>query len=263
MDTLRPSRSYLVFGIQRSGSTLLCEALKACGLGGRPEEWFYNEWMGGYTKFAGLPPPIGPNPSPVERQESFENILRRGTVAGYFGAKIMWNYWPTLSRMLREIPALDIKNDIRLLEAAFPQVRFLRISRRNRIAQAVSWAKGEQSGKFSSKQSGKPAPNLRYDFDHINRHFTHINEAEKGWDAFFQRHGISPHHVYYEDLIADYEETFREVLHAVDIPMSHKLTVEQPLQRQADHVNQEWAARFEHDLEHRLPADNASLRRGR
>src|SRR5204862_7996684 len=35
-----PSRSYLICATPRSGSTLLCEALKAGGIAGIPEEYF-------------------------------------------------------------------------------------------------------------------------------------------------------------------------------------------------------------------------------
>src|SRR6201991_2549603 len=36
----QPNRSYLVCATPRSGSTLLCEALKSTGVAGRPEEYF-------------------------------------------------------------------------------------------------------------------------------------------------------------------------------------------------------------------------------
>ena len=35
-----PKRSYLVCATQRSGSTLVCQALKETGVAGRPEEYF-------------------------------------------------------------------------------------------------------------------------------------------------------------------------------------------------------------------------------
>ncbi|MGZ5376146.1 MAG: Stf0 family sulfotransferase, partial [Solirubrobacterales bacterium] len=37
---MKPARSYLVCATPRSGSTLLCEALKSTGVAGRPEEYF-------------------------------------------------------------------------------------------------------------------------------------------------------------------------------------------------------------------------------
>jgi Stf0 sulphotransferase len=37
---MSPNRSYLVCATPRSGSTLVCQALKATGVAGRPEEYF-------------------------------------------------------------------------------------------------------------------------------------------------------------------------------------------------------------------------------
>jgi trehalose 2-sulfotransferase len=40
MAPVTPSRSYLVCATPRSGSTLVCQALKETGVAGRPEEYF-------------------------------------------------------------------------------------------------------------------------------------------------------------------------------------------------------------------------------
>ena len=39
---MKPHTSYVICAVQRSGSFLLCEALKTTGLAGNPEEYFLN-----------------------------------------------------------------------------------------------------------------------------------------------------------------------------------------------------------------------------
>lgn len=39
-----PRRCYTIWFSQRTGSTLLCQALEATGLAGIPNEWFYR-WL--------------------------------------------------------------------------------------------------------------------------------------------------------------------------------------------------------------------------
>lgn len=227
---------------------MLCEALKASGFAGRPEEWFYNAWLGGYTKFAGLPAPLSDDPSPDELRESLAQLSSRGSSPnGVFGVKVMWNYWPKVVALLRRMLEKVSGDDLDVLRACLPQPRFLRISRRDRVAQAVSWAKGEQSGRFSSTQKAAGGVRLEYDYGQIRRHFVHINEAERGWDEFFESRRVEPFSFDYEDFVANYDQLLHRVLGYLEIeaPVGH--VFKQPLERQADQLNIEWAERFRRD----------------
>lgn len=107
-----PTRSYLVCATPRSGSTLLCEALLATGVAGRPREYFEALKETGLPRrpreyFWGLRSPevIRLLPHDVnidhtaERNETWERenyrrhldwALREGTTPnGVFGAKVM------------------------------------------------------------------------------------------------------------------------------------------------------------------------------
>src|SRR6202050_1088407 len=100
--------SYLVCATQRSGSTLLCEFLRATDVAGVPDEYFerlrgtglprqprqYFEDPSVQDIAAGLLPT---RPGRPERAGEFEPwlhyVLQRGTTPnGVFGAKMMWNY---------------------------------------------------------------------------------------------------------------------------------------------------------------------------
>jgi len=246
-------RSYFVFGIQRSGSTLLCESLRACKVAGTPQEWFYNAWMGGYETFAKAPPPPHDISTEQGLRESCERILRGGsTKNGVFGAKVMWNYWPRIVSTLRRLPELaEISDDLEVAQTALPGLKLIRISRRDRVAQAVSWAKGEQSRQFSSIQKAANT-DLRYDFDQLATHYRHIEQGENGWDEFFESRGIQPLHVYYEDMVADFEKTMRETLKHIGCSEDFDGPFKMPLARQANALNLEWAERFRKDMPKRL-----------
>ena len=43
---MKPHTSYIICAVKRSGSFLLCEALKNTGLAGNPEEYFLNNREG-------------------------------------------------------------------------------------------------------------------------------------------------------------------------------------------------------------------------
>lgn len=244
----RVSRSYLIFGVQRSGSTLVCEALKASGFAGSPEEWFYNAWLGGYQMFGTEPPPMVDLESAEGVRRSLQDILEWGsTPNGVFGAKIMWNYWPEMLSVVRRIATPAPDDEVGLLRSCLPDLRFLRISRRNRVAQAVSWARAEQGGRFSSVQAGARHVGLEYDVEQIRRHFIHINHAEAGWERFFGERQLGELHICYEDLIDDYAGVMGRVLRhlGIEAPDGHRFS--KPLERQADALNSDWERRFRQD----------------
>ena len=115
--------SYLVCSTQRSGSTLLCELLRATDVAGAPDEYFER------LRGTGLPrqprqyfedafvqeiaerlPPTAPgNPEqPGEFEHWFRYVLQRGTTLnGVFGAKMMWNYLDDFRLRMAELPGLS------------------------------------------------------------------------------------------------------------------------------------------------------------
>ena len=112
--------AYLVCATPRSGSTLLCEALKATGVAGRPEEYFESVVVTGRPPrprptsrastiprrsrcSAERPPPSRRRTprSPASRSyaEHLERVRQWGTTPnGVFGAKLMWDHVGRLHR---------------------------------------------------------------------------------------------------------------------------------------------------------------------
>ena len=103
----------IVCATQRSGSTLLCELLKATGVAGVPNEWFQHFKDTGLADqprqyLAGLDDPIVDtllpplDPGTPKRSFDFEAVRRAGTTPnGVFAAKIMWSHTDDLWRRLQ------------------------------------------------------------------------------------------------------------------------------------------------------------------
>src|SRR5579871_6914730 len=120
MRPMLPHTCYLICGTPRSGSFLLCEALKSSGLAGKPEEYFWRDdepfWRErwGVSGYAGY----------------LAAALQEGsTPNGVFGAKIMWAYFTgDIAPKLRSIPAYRDLPLCALLPAAFPNLRYIYIT---------------------------------------------------------------------------------------------------------------------------------------
>src|SRR3954452_2060642 len=164
-----PSTSYLVCATQRSGSTLLCESLKSTGVAGRPEEFFEARVRTGRPRTAagyfrdegapdigdilGDPEKLGPAPdySSLDGIDDYAQHLERSfrlgtTPNGVFGAKLMWGHLEDFARFAGRLPAFRGLPIDELLPAVFPRPRYVWVTRRDKVRQAVSLWRGTRRG---------------------------------------------------------------------------------------------------------------------
>jgi LPS sulfotransferase NodH len=117
------------------------------------------------------------------------------------------------------------------------------IRRADRVAQAVSYARGLQTGQWSKEERATQEP--WYDEALIHRCFVDIAEEETAWQARATARGEPYLEVVYEDFIGDYEGTVRRVLEFLGVDAGPAFLVPPPpMERQADALNEAWCARF-------------------
>src|SRR5919198_918094 len=273
-----PSRSYLICATPRSGSTLLCEALKSTGVAGVPEEYFEalrhsgrprssQEYfigsrdrtilrhLGEHTSADGRP-----GRSPLWDRHNYEPFLRwaieQGTTPnGVFGAKLMWGYFGDFVSLLREIPAYRELPIQELLQTVFPDLRYVRVVRANKVRQAVSLWKAVQTATWRAEDeeqgtvdeadtSDGRGPRLKFHFRAIEHLLDQILAHEAYWDAFFEHCEVQPHVVVYEDFVDSYEQTTLAVLREIGVEPPEFFEFERRMQPQTDDLNRRWARRF-------------------
>ncbi len=169
---MTPVRSYLVCATPRSGSTLVCQALKATRVAGTPEEYFealLHSWQGspsgGLLRAAWMigrssitwasagsaddPPPRSPLWSRTAYDRYLEWAMEAGTTPnGVFGAKLMWGYFGDFVSLLRNVPRYRDLPLAELLPDAFPNLTFIRVVRADKVRQAVSLWKAVQTARW-------------------------------------------------------------------------------------------------------------------
>jgi trehalose 2-sulfotransferase len=203
---VKPSTSYLVCASQRGGTTLLCRALADIGVAGRPDEYFlavdergcgWRGWEHG---------PFGRARQARDREHYLDIVSEFGsTPNGVFGAKLMWNNVPWATAKIQEMPRFSGLDRAAVLHAAFPNLHVVHMTRRDRVRQAVSWARMAQDGVWvvSDDEPARPSATPRYDFDLISDLEALIVEGELGWRDLFDELGLVPYEVVYEDVVAD------------------------------------------------------------
>jgi LPS sulfotransferase NodH len=267
---MSPLRCYLVCTTQRSGSSLLCEALRNTGLAGKPAEYLLSADAGGWeegdwARERGV----------TTRAEFLQLIFDRGTGSnGVFGSKLFWQHHHEAVERLSQVVALPSpradslggrERSLRrappvagtdsaaaqtdpglVLATAFPALRYIWLTRDDRLRHAVSWLRAAQTGSYHVGIAPDSDSRLSYDASQIAAVMATIEQAERGWESFFQSAGVVPHRVTYEGLVAGYEATALGVLDFLDVPYASPLAFgPRRLTRQADEVSEEWVRRFE------------------
>jgi LPS sulfotransferase NodH len=234
---MEPRASYLICATPRSGSFLLCEALKDTGLAGRPEEYFWRNDEPFWSERWGV----------SSYAECVASAKEQGaTPDGVFGVKVMRGYVNDFLEKLRR--AYDEANTAReSLSAVFPDLRYVWISRRDKLRQAVSFSKAIQT-RIWARTEEDPASNVEpeFRFEEIRRLVRELTEHDDAWQAYFEECGQEPLKVTYEvELENAYEETALRMLEFLEIPVPSNIGFgERRLKKQADGLSERWVRRY-------------------
>ena len=233
--------SYVICAVQRSGSFLLCEALKNTGLAGFPEEYFLNG--------EGWEDSPGAREYGVSSRSDYLNLVfEQGTSSnGVFGTKVMWNYFHTMLNSLRELPEYKDLDPPQLMASLFPNVHYIWIVRRDKVRQAVSWARAGQTDVYAVHKGETPIPKREptFDFEFVDQLHNLVLVGEAGWQNFFESCGVKPFKVEYEELVEAYEPTALRILDYLNVPYPGNLVFgERKLQKQADALNEAWVKKY-------------------
>ena len=167
------SRSYFISTTPRTGSFLLAHALDSTGIAGRPQEYFDPNFENLWLERLGI----------ASDAEFFEKVLPEGTTPnGVFSAKVHWHQFEYLAEKLQSVhgdgPILD------LLERTFPGLRYVFLTRRDKVRQAVSYYRAIETNVWWSVQTdavaerGRTAPSPQFDYERIDHWVTRLANFE-------------------------------------------------------------------------------------
>jgi LPS sulfotransferase NodH len=276
---MKPMLSYLVCATPRSGSTLLCQELDKTGLAGHPQEYFEALRRSGVPRrpHEYFDPERHPNiverlafremlegapkPNPLWHPDTYDQYLEwaldEGTTPnGVFGAKLMWGYLGDFAELLRGIDGMAGRSLPDLLSRAFPGLRYVQITRRDKVRQAVSLWKAVQTQAWQrdagASDDGHDGRLLEpvFSFRAINYLMRQLTAHDASWDAYFLGLGYEPLKVTYEELADSTEGVVHSVLEHLGIAAPQNLQIGPPrLSVQADEVSELWVARVLEHLE--------------
>jgi LPS sulfotransferase NodH len=238
-----PSKSYIIWFSQRTGSTLLCKALEATNVAGKPGEWLLA---------ADMPDLLEGHQ--VDTSEALRQKLwsLASTPNGVCGLKFSpyEPYHTQLLDLFRQLPDASGAGTNRadVWSNVMPNCRHIFLTRRNKVRLAVSWWKAICSQEWHREVDG-PAldqgDHSAYNYEAIDHLLCEATLREAAIQELFSEGDIVPHTIVYEDFIADFEGTIRDTLDFLEVTLPERITIEPPFfTKLADDVSEAWVQRF-------------------
>ena len=225
-----PSRFYAIATTQRSGSSFMACKLWETGVMGAPQEYFnFNETM--ITLISRLG---------VDSLHNYvDKLLKiRTSSNGVFGMKIFPEHLQFI--LLGGIYPF------------FPDMRYVFLTRKDIVAQAVSYAKAVQTGEWSSHTEAQAE--AKYDYIIIGTCVNKIMQGNAFWNNFFRKNNINPIHITYEDIVTDHDTVTKKIMGALEIAPDESALLEIPsISKQTDNINLQWKEKFCSELKKKQP----------
>ncbi|MGK9287127.1 Stf0 family sulfotransferase [Sinorhizobium meliloti] len=241
--------SYVICTSPRSGSTLLCKLLAATGVSGNPGSYFHRPSVSEWLAYFGLAPEASAPESDTLAMIFQEAIAKGRLDTGMFGLRLQrhsFDFFVQKRAVLHSEPAGDLKR----FEAAFGRTLFIHLTRLDKVQQAVSHVKAEQTGLWHMAPDGTELERLApprvpvYNAEDIRACYDRLTTFDRDWNNWFDMQGIEPLRITYGALSSDPIETLREILGQLGLNRGAASGVVPGVAKLADETSQDWAARF-------------------
>jgi len=246
--------SYIICATPRTGSTLLCDLLASTGVAGDPDSYFMTDLDPAWAARWGLPARTGQSEAVYAAAR-----LRAAIEAGrgptpIFGLRLMNRHLGDLLALIGAVHP-GVQSDRARLEAAFGRVLYIHLARADKLAQAVSLVKAQQTGLWHIAPDGSEVERLSpprppdYDFRTIAETLAAMEHEDRGWQDWFKAEGIAPLQIGYEELAADAGAVMRRICARLSVRAPAAARLRPGVARLADRVSRDWMRRFRRDAD--------------
>jgi LPS sulfotransferase NodH len=234
----------IICATPRSGTTLLCDLLAEAGVTGRPDSFYRRQSISDFAA------ELGVADGPDFERRYLAAIIRAGRGdSDLFSMRVMW---PSLHEMTEKLATLYPleTNDAGRISAAFGTPLYLHIEREDKVAQAISRSRAEQSGLWHRAADGGVREQIGsyrepvYDANRLRASIAETTAHQVQWRQWFAAHDIAPLYLAYEDLSADPIGSIRKLLTALGRNASAADQIVPRTSKLADAQSLEWAERY-------------------
>ncbi|MEO0390546.1 MAG: Stf0 family sulfotransferase [Pseudomonadota bacterium] len=245
----RPVQSYIICTAPRSGSTLLCKLLAATNIAGCPASLFHNPSLQAWADEYNVNPAAF-----ATRQAMLARIFQAAKARGQGGTDL---FGLRLQRgsaafFMSQLAVLypHASTDAGRIKAAFGQTLFIHLSRADKLDQAISYLRAEQTGLWHRHADGTELEQLNprrkpgYDPAALRSQMEEFSEFDMAWRDWFDAQAITPLQISYETLARTPHQVLHDVLTALGVDASRARDVPVPTAKLADGTSKAWRQRF-------------------
>ena len=244
---------YIICGTPRTGSTLLCNLLASTKLG-NPDSYYGRQFISEWAEEWNLPnrDAMNENEFNISYLDAAIRVGKGGT--GIFGLRLMKENLDELSAILDQIYP-QLPSDKARLEKAFGNILYIHLSRKNKLAQAISLVKAEQTGLWHIAPDGTeierlaPPKDPQYDFARIKHEVTKLENYDVAWNSWFAAQHIAPLRIGYERLSANPAATLVGICEALGVQTPNASDVRPGVAKLSDETSLDWMRRYHLDLD--------------
>lgn len=222
VDSPLPSTCYIVFSTPRCGSSLICEALCNTGLAGAPTEYFDENTRLEFCR--------------RWQADSWDDYLtallkKKTGPNGVFGCKAHFHQF-------------EIAFGTEQIPPVFPNLKFIWLTRQDKVRQAVSYARAIQTDQWSS-QSASNNNSPVFDYQQIERLQKQTEREEMRLEDFLKKHSISPLKLVYEQITTDPFSAAVKCLEYLEVVIPESQSFSPiTLTKQSDELSEDWIKRY-------------------
>lgn len=242
-------KSYVICTSPRSGSTMLCKLLAETKVAGNPGSLFHkpsiNAWLDYYDLDAS---------DFATRQEVLSGIFRAAKARGkgeteVFGVRLQRGSFAFFMDQLQFLYPNDT-SDVERIQAAFGPTLFIYLWREDKLDQAISYIRAEQTGLWHRSADGTDLERQEarrepgYDPQAIRTQMVEFIDFDTAWRSWFDEQSVMPLAVSYEALSRDPQKQLALILDALGADGSTAHEMSTPTSKLADEVNRQWRERF-------------------
>lgn len=154
-----------------------------------------------------------------------------------------------LCERLEAFPKFSGYSHAEKVRTFFPNMKFIYLTRRNKVEQAISWWKAAQNNHYHTTDHAKmPETELVYDFDAITQLINEVIMQEAAHQDFLNKINVVLLTLVYEDYIQYMRGTVQKIIDFLEIEADY--TFQEPqLYKMADSITKEWAQRYRQELQ--------------
>ena len=227
----------------------MCDLLAATGIAGSPNSFFRQEsfpWWANNFQVS-----VENWRNEHEFDHSYLSAVQQHGKNGtpVFGMRLMWESVADLSDRLASFYP-DLPNDKARFQSAFGSPLYLHLYRNDKIAQAASLLKAEQTGLWhvfadgTERERLKPGQAPAYDARALSELVATLEDHDSAWTRWFAQQKVEPVCIRYETLSAEPQAVLATVLSALGLDSSIAATVKPETTKLADNKTSEWITRY-------------------